>query len=97
MFLRKEFGSAFSQADLLILTDVYSAGEQPIPGVNGETIKNEIESQTNQRVTYVPDKDKIARYLVEIVQPGDLVITMGAGNIYQVGEELVEKLTHTNN
>ncbi len=95
-FLQKEFGSAFSQADLLILTDIYSAGEQPIPGVNGETIKNEIECQTDQRVTYVPDKDKIARYLAEIVQAGDLVITMGAGNIYQVGEELVEKLTHTN-
>ena len=95
-FLRKEFGTAFSHADLLILTDVYSAGEEPIPGVSGETIKDEIEQQTNQRVTYIPDKDKIARYLSEIVEPGDLVITMGAGNIYQVGEELVEKLTHTN-
>ncbi|TWH48379.1 UDP-N-acetylmuramate--L-alanine ligase [Sporomusa sp. KB1] len=96
-FLRKEFGAAFSQADLLILTDIYSAGEQPIPGVSGETIKNEIEQQTNQRVTYVPDKGKIARYLNEIVEPGDLVMTMGAGNIYQVGEELVEKLTQANN
>ncbi|WP_094605642.1 UDP-N-acetylmuramate--L-alanine ligase [Sporomusa silvacetica DSM 10669] len=96
-FLRKEFGVAFSQADLLILTDIYSAGEQPIPGVSGETIKNEIELQTNQRVTYVPDKGKIARYLTEIVEPGDLVMTMGAGNIYQIGEELVEKLTQANN
>lgn len=96
-FLKKEFGAAFSQADLLILTDIYPAGEQPIPGVDGETIKNEVESQTKQRVTYVPDKEKIARYLAEIVQPGDLVITMGAGNIYQIGEELVEKLTNTNN
>ncbi|SDE86933.1 UDP-N-acetylmuramate--L-alanine ligase [Sporomusa acidovorans] len=95
-FLKKEFGSVFKQADLLILTDVYAAGEQPIPGVSGETIKNEIEQQTSQRVTYIPDKNKIARYLVEIVEPGDLVMTMGAGNIYQVGEELVEKLTqHT--
>nr|WP_040763018.1 UDP-N-acetylmuramate--L-alanine ligase [Sporomusa ovata] len=95
-FLQKEFGAAFLQADLLILTDIYSAGEQPIPGVSGETIKNEIEQQTNQRVTYVPDKGKIARYLFEIVEPGDLVMTMGAGNIYQVGEELVEKLTQAN-
>ncbi|MBP2662362.1 MAG: murC [Firmicutes bacterium] len=96
-FLRKEFGTAFSHADLLILTDVYSAGEEPIPGVSGETIKDEIEQQTNQRVTYIPDKDKIARYLSEIVEPGDLVMTMGAGSIYQVGEELVEKLTQANN
>lgn len=92
-FLRQEFGSAFTPADLLVLTDVYSAGEQPIPGVSGETIKAEVERQTNQRVTYIPDKDKIARYLGEIVEPGDLVMTMGAGNIYKTGEELVEILT----
>ncbi|MDF2874521.1 UDP-N-acetylmuramate--L-alanine ligase [Sporomusa sp.] len=93
-FLSKEFGSAFTAADMLILTDIYSAGEQPIPGITGETLKNEVERQTNQRVTYIPDKDKIARYLAEIVEPGDLVMTMGAGNIYQTGEELVEKLMH---
>ncbi|WP_084577653.1 UDP-N-acetylmuramate--L-alanine ligase [Sporomusa malonica] len=91
-FLRQEFGSAFAPADMLILTDVYSAGEQPIPGISGETLKDEVERQTNQRVTYIPDKDKIARYLAEIVEPGDLVMTMGAGNIYLSGEELVEKL-----
>lgn len=91
-FLCREFGSAFTPADLLILTDIYSAGEQPIPGVSGESIKDEVERQTNQRVTYIPDKNKIARYLAEIVEPGDLIMTMGAGNIYQTGEELVEKL-----
>ncbi|WP_425060776.1 UDP-N-acetylmuramate--L-alanine ligase [Sporomusa carbonis] len=90
--LRQEFGTAFTPADLLILTDVYSAGEQPIPGIDGEVIKEEVERQTNQRVTYIPDKNKISRYLAEIVEPGDLVMTMGAGNIYQAGEELVEKL-----
>jgi UDP-N-acetylmuramate--alanine ligase len=91
-FLRQEFGSAFAPADMLILTDIYSAGEHPIPGISGETLKDEVERQTNQRVTYIPDKDKIARYLAEIVEPGDLVMTMGAGNIYLSGEELVEKL-----
>ncbi len=92
-FLCKEFGGAFTPADMLILTDIYSAGEQPIPGISGETIKDEVERQTSQRVTYIPDKDKIARYLAEIAEPGDLIMTMGAGNIYQAGEELVEKLT----
>lgn len=92
-FLRREFGKAFENADLLILTDIYSAGEKPIPNVSGELIKEEVEKQTNQRVTYIPDRTKIARYLAEIVEPGDLVITMGAGNIYLAGEELVEKLT----
>lgn len=90
--LRKEFGGAFSPADLLVLTDVYSAGEAPIPGISGELIKEEVENQTNKKVIYISDKGKIARYLSEIVEPGDLVMTMGAGNIYQAGEELVEIL-----
>jgi UDP-N-acetylmuramate--alanine ligase len=91
-FLRHEFGSAFSSADMVILTDIYSAGEQPIEGISGEVIKEEVEKQTNQQVTYIPDKDKVARYLAEIVEPGDLVMTMGAGNIFLAGEELTERL-----
>ncbi|MCE5287602.1 MAG: UDP-N-acetylmuramate--L-alanine ligase [Pelosinus sp.] len=90
--LKKEFGGAFKNADLLILTDVYAAGETPIPGISGEVIKTEIEQQTKQQVTYIANKDQIARYLSEIAETGDLIITMGAGNIYLVGEELVEKL-----
>lgn len=90
--LKGQFGSAFKAADLLILTDVYAAGEAPIPGISGEVIKEEVERQTKQPVTYIADWQKISRYLAEIVEPGDLVITMGAGNIYKAGEELVEKL-----
>ncbi|MDD4600771.1 UDP-N-acetylmuramate--L-alanine ligase [bioreactor metagenome] len=92
MLLRKEFGSAFAPADLLILTDIYAAGERPIPGINGGVIKEEVEKQAIHNVVYIQDKDKIARYLSEITEPGDLVITMGAGNVYQVGEELIELL-----
>jgi UDP-N-acetylmuramate--alanine ligase len=90
--LKKEFGGAFTSADLLILTDVYAAGEMPIPGISGEVIKAEVEQQAKQQVTYIANKDQIARYLSEIAESGDLIITMGAGNIYLVGEELVEKL-----
>lgn len=91
-FLREEFGSAFTNADMIVLTDVYSAGEEPIPGISGEVIKAEVERQTKQAVTYIPDKANVARYLAQIVESGDLVMTMGAGNIYLSGEELVEKL-----
>lgn len=91
-FLQDEFGRAFTASDLLIMTDVYAAGEQPIPGITGEALKEEVERQTGMQVIYIPDKDKIARYLSEIVEPGDLVMTMGAGNIYMAGEELVEML-----
>lgn len=91
-FLCREFGGAFIKADHLILTDIYPAGEQPIPGISGETLKEEIERQTAMRVTYIPDKADIARYLSGIAEPGDLIMTMGAGNIYRAGEELVDKL-----
>ncbi|HWR40067.1 MAG TPA: UDP-N-acetylmuramate--L-alanine ligase [Patescibacteria group bacterium] len=90
--LRQEFGGAFKAADQLVLTDIYPAGEAPIPGIDGETIKNEVVQQSGQPVTYVQDRNQLARYLADVVEPGDLVITMGAGNIYQAGEQLVEKL-----
>lgn len=90
--LREEFGGAFTNADLLVLTDIYSAGEQPISGITGEVIVNEVQRQTQQKATYIKDRERIAQYLKEIVEPGDLIVTMGAGNIYQTGEELVEKL-----
>lgn len=91
-YLREEFGRAFVPADILILTDVYAAGEEPIPGITGEVIKEEVERQTGRQVIYIPQREKIARYLEEVVESGDLVMTMGAGNIYQAGEELVERL-----
>jgi len=94
-FLREEFGKAFEPADLLVLTDIYAAGEEPIPGISGLTIQEEVERQAKQRLTYIAEYTKIARYLAEIVEEGDLVITMGAGNIYLAGEELVEKLVST--
>ncbi len=90
--LQEQFGAAFGPADVLILTDIYAAGEEPIPGISGETIKAQVEQQTKRSVVYIADWQKVARYLAEIVEPGDLVMTMGAGNIYKAGEELVEKL-----
>ena len=92
--LKTEFGGAFTEADLLILTDVYSAGEAPIPGINGEILKEEVIRQTGQSVTYIEERANIARYLAQIAEPGDLIMTMGAGNIYLTGEELVTKLTN---
>ena len=90
--LHEEFGKAFMAADLLILTDVYAAGEAPIEGINGETILNEVRRQSGQDVVYLPTREKIASYLAGEVKEGDLVITMGAGDIYKTGEELVELL-----
>ncbi|WP_110956235.1 UDP-N-acetylmuramate--L-alanine ligase [Anaerosinus massiliensis] len=90
--LRKEFGVCFDEADMLVLTDVYSAGEKPIEGVSGETIRTEVEKHMHKDIVYIADRKEIASYLSDFVTAGDLVMTMGAGNIYLTGEELVAKL-----
>ena len=90
--LRTEFGTCFAAADLLLLTDVYAAGEAPIPGVSGETLMEEVAKQTGQDAVYLPERADLERYLAQHVRAGDLVITMGAGNILEVGETLVEQL-----
>lgn len=90
--LLKEFGGAFQNADLLVLTDVYSAGEEKISGVSGESILKEVLSTTNQAVSYIPKREDIATALKNQLSPGDLVITMGAGDIYKTGEEILALL-----
>ena len=90
--LLKDFGTAFKEADMLILTDVYSAGEEKISGVSGESILREVLSKTNQAVSYIPNREDIAAAVKDQLSPGDLVITMGAGDIYKTGEELLDLL-----
>ena len=89
--LAKEFAKCFSQADILIFTDIYSAGEQPIPGISGRTILEEVE-KTGKKAVYVENMNDISRYVKGIMQPGDLIITMGAGNIFRCSDELAQSL-----
>ena len=86
--LLDQYGSAFAKADKLIVTDVYSAGEDPIPGVSGELIAKKVKETTGQDVTYIPHKEDLVAYLKENSRPLDLVITMGAGDIYKVRRSL---------
>ena len=91
--LLKEFGTAFKDADLLVLTDIYSAGEEKIAGVDGESILKEVLANSKEKeISYIPERSKIAEYLLDNVVTGDLVITMGAGDIYKTGEEFIELL-----
>lgn len=87
--LAKEYGRSFVCADKLIITDVYSAGEDPIPGVSGKLIVDMVQELSHQDVLYIPTKEAVLAYLEEHAQPQDLVITMGAGDIYTVGEQYV--------
>ena len=90
--LAHEFGTAFVDSDILILNEIYPAGEKPIPGVSAQLIAEQIKAQTQQNLEYIADKNNITKRLLEIIQPGDLVLTMGAGNIWTVGQDLVRVL-----
>ncbi|MDQ0203481.1 UDP-N-acetylmuramate--L-alanine ligase [Pectinatus haikarae] len=89
--LAQEFGSCFSQADILIFTDIYSAGEKPIPGISGKTIFDEVE-KNGKKAIYIENMEEISSYVKSIVKSGDLIITMGAGNIFRCGEKLAQEL-----
>ncbi len=87
-----EFGRSFFDADVLVLTDVYPAREEPIQGINGELIANAAQEFGHKQVFYVPDKQNIPDFLMKIKQEGDIIITMGAGDIWKFGEAFIKKL-----
>jgi UDP-N-acetylmuramate--alanine ligase len=90
-----DFGKAFLLCDVLMVTDVYPAREEPIQGVTGELIANAAEQFGHKDVHYVPDKKQIPDHLMKIVKKGDIVITMGAGDIWKFGEEFLKKMSST--
>jgi len=90
--LYKEFGSSFFDAEVLVITDVYPSREKPIEGVSGKLIADTAEQFGHRDVHYVPAKEDVPDKLEELVQPGDIIITMGAGDIYEYGEQFVERL-----
>ena len=87
-----EFLTAFEGADRLILTEIYPAGEDAMPGINSESLYQAIKRQGHMEVEFMRDKNQIAKALAEKLNPGDIALTMGAGDIYKVGEALVEAL-----
>ncbi|MBU0599622.1 UDP-N-acetylmuramate--L-alanine ligase [bacterium] len=91
-FLYQEFGKAFHLAHEVIVTDIYAAGEAPIEGVEASLIVEEIRKNGQDKVRYISNFEEIIRYLKKIAQPNDLIITLGAGNIYQVSSNLVKEL-----
>lgn len=84
-----EFGRSFFNADVLVVTDVYPAREEPIQGVSGELIANAAKVFGHKQVHYVPDKTSVPSFLMGIKQEGDIVITMGAGDIWKFGEQFI--------
>lgn len=88
----EEFGKAFLLSDVLIVTDIYPAREEPIQGITGELIVNAAKQYGHKEVHYVPDKKQVPSFLGTMVKKGDIVITMGAGDIWKYGEEFLQQL-----
>ncbi len=95
--LWRDFGTAFRRADLLVLTDVYAAGEDPIPGVDGKLILNAVlEEEPSKQVVYVPRRAALGEAAVRFLRPGDLVVIMGAGDISLCAREISALLRERN-
>jgi len=92
----REFGDAFGSADRVVLMDVYSAGEAPIPGVGGRTVLESLLGRhPRSQAAYLPHRADIVPYLVKRLAPGDLVMTLGAGDVTSIGPQLVTALAKT--
>src|SRR6516162_8027113 len=81
--LRKEFGRAFDQADRVLITDLYGSNEAPIPGVSGQMITDEIAAHGHRGVSYQPRLEQVHRDVGNMLESGDLVLSLGAGNIHE--------------
>ena len=88
----QDFGRSFLNSDVFICTDIYPAREKPIEGVTGELIANITKKYGHKNVIYVPDKNDIPAKLMELKKKNDIIITMGAGDIWKYGEKFVQLL-----
>ena len=87
--LWREFGDSFVDADHIVLTGIYSAGESPRPGITGDLlVRAVLDDRPKSSVTYLPGREQVADYLDSILRPGDLCLTMGAGDLTSVADEV---------
>lgn len=92
-FFQDEFGDALQQADRAFVTDVYPAREKPIPGVTGELLVNLARDKGHQSIDYIPALDEVVTLVKPELMPGDIVVTMGAGDVTRVAPQLLTALS----
>ena len=90
-----DFLTAFYQADRVVITDVYAAGEDPVPGASGAALVQGVRDHGHKAVTYCASLEEASDYVAGLVEPGDMVITLGAGDVNRVCELLAERLEHS--
>jgi UDP-N-acetylmuramate--alanine ligase len=84
--LLEEFGRSFVLADHVVVTEIYAAGESPLPGVDGRAVADALTRHGHPSVVFEPRLDRVPHRLRQIVRPGDLVVTLGAGDVWKAGE-----------
>jgi UDP-N-acetylmuramate--alanine ligase len=91
--LMDEFATAFADADTVCLLDIYAANEKPIEGVTAESLASRITASGKTDVIYSPTSAEAIASVASVAKPGDMVLTLGAGNVSQLGSTLLEKLS----
>ncbi len=91
--LADDFGRAFDDVDVLRVMDVFAAGEMPIPGVSGKTVAQAVQAEGHvPDVAYVPNRRQLVSELCDLVRPGDLLVTQGAGDVTSLGPAFIEAM-----
>jgi len=90
--LEKQFHAAFNQADVVVVMDIYAAGEEPIEGVSARALYEGIRSYGHRNAHYISDRQAVVDWLIQNVQEEDILITMGAGDVWRVGDEFLTRM-----
>src|SRR5207302_1655690 len=90
--LMDDFVVAFNNADVVFILDIYAASESPIEGITAEILTENIKRHGNKNVAYIGDIETASRKVCTALQPGDLVITLGAGSITRVSDEILDSI-----
>jgi len=90
-FLYDQFVTAFYQVDTLIVNDIYPAGEKPIEGVTAKWLSEGIKEHGHKEVMYIPDREETMAYLLEQLHENDVLITLGAGDVWKIGREFMKR------
>lgn len=87
--LREDFARSFYDADVVLLTDIYAASEEPIEGITAQALAEDIERFGHRNVRYIGSVEQGAQAIADVAQPNDLVLTLGAGSVWKAGEEFL--------
>ena len=88
----EEFATAFGASDVVIISEIYPAGDSPIPGITGGVLASKIADQGHPDVRFIADLETIGEELAQSLDSGDLVLTLGAGDVSKLGRQILERL-----